>query len=132
MAAEQPIATAAKGKVPARETTREEECYLSPAADIYETRDGLTVVVDLPGVEKDAASVSVNEGILTIKGAAKQTTPGNPIFTEFKLMNYFRQFQLTEEVDINKISADLKCGVLTIDLPRAEKAKPKKIPISVD
>lgn len=132
MAAEQTIPITVEGKAPtAREKTRAEERYVSPPVDIYETKEGLTVVIDMPGVEKDGIEVNADNEILTMKGLVKHSAPGSPVYSEFKLMDYFRQFQLTEEVDIDKISADLKQGVLTIQLPKAERAKPKKIPISV-
>ncbi|MGA1875565.1 MAG: Hsp20/alpha crystallin family protein [bacterium] len=53
--------------------------------------------------------------------------PGDPVNTEFGLLSFYRQFQAGDEVDQDKISADLKHGILSIQLPKAEKHKPKKI-----
>ena len=114
-----------------KEQTRQEERYLSPPVDIFDTAEGLTVVADLPGVEKNDLDVGVHDNILTIKGKPKHIIQGTPISREYSLMNFYRQFQLGEEVDQEKITADLTQGVLTLHLPKAEKAKPKKIKINI-
>jgi HSP20 family molecular chaperone IbpA len=111
--------------------TREASRTLTPPCDIYETPVGLTVLVDLPGVEKDAVEVRVEDDVLSIKGAAKSTLPMEPVYSEYALTGFFRQFQLTEHVAQEKIQAEMKHGVLTIHLPRAEKAKPKKVTVNV-
>lgn len=111
--------------------TREESRTLTPPVDIFEVPDGLAVVADLPGVEKDALDIRVENDVLTIAGKAKSEPKGGEIYREFELANYFRQFQLNEHVDQEKIHAEVKLGVLTIHLPKAEKAKPKKIAVNV-
>lgn len=109
--------------------TREEERYIVPAVDIYETDEGLTLVADVPGVKKDGLHVNVEDGILTIRGQSGYE-PRHPVrYSEFALVDYFRQFELSEMVDPEKISARLEHGVLTLSLPKAEKAKPKKIEV---
>ncbi|MGC8666628.1 MAG: Hsp20/alpha crystallin family protein [Chthonomonadales bacterium] len=115
-----------------REGTRAQEQYLAPPVDIYETPDGLTLVADLPGVSRDALSVDVKDDVLTIQGRAKHALPVDPSYSEFELVNFFRQFQLSDAVDVSRITAELKHGVLTLNLPKAEAAKPKKIPVTVD
>jgi len=99
--------------------------------DIFENEDSLIVVVDLPGVDKDGVDIRVEDDILTIKGNAKYAQPSNVLRQEFTLQNYYRQFQLSDEVDQSKISAESKNGVLTITLPKAEKSKPKQIKVKV-
>ena len=111
--------------------TREETRYIVPPVDIYETDDALTVVVDLPGVGKDNVDVRVEENVLTIKGTADYEPPANPLLGEFNLQGYYRQFQLSDEVNQGRISADSKNGVLTIHLPKAEKSKPKQIKVKL-
>ena len=115
----------------AGEEIRQEERYLAPPVDIYEIPDGLTVIADLPGVDRDGLDVRVDDGILTIQGKPKHPVPGDPVRTEFRLINFYRQFQLGDEVDQEKITATMKHGVLTINLPRAERLKPKKIQVHV-
>jgi len=111
--------------------TREEERYLKPPVDIYENELALVVVSDMPGVSHDNVDVGVDNNILTISGKVKHETCGDEIYREFSLLNFYRQFELSEEVDQDKISADLKNGVLTITLPKVEKPQPKKITIKV-
>lgn len=112
--------------------TREEARTLVPPVDIFDVEDGLAVVVDLPGVQKDDVDVRVENDVLTIAGKGRHSTAGNLLYREFDLVNYFRQFQLSEHVDQEKIKAEMKYGVLTILLPKAEKAKPKKISVNVN
>jgi len=111
--------------------TREESRTLVPPVDIFEFPEGLAVVVDLPGVDKDTVHVHVENNTLTIKGSGACHAPGDTLYREFNLMNYFRQFQLGEKIDQEKIAADMKNGVLTVRLPKAEEAKPKKIAVKV-
>ena len=111
--------------------TRDDAIYIAPPADIFENEDSLIVVVDLPGVDKDGVDIRVEDDILTIKGNAKYTQPANVLRQEFTLQNYYRQFQLSDEVDQSKISAESKNGVLTIMMPKAEKSKPKQIKVKV-
>ena len=130
--AEQTVPARAVEKAPAtQETTRAQERYISPPVDIYETDEGLAVVADLPGVEKGDIDVHVENGILTIAGKVQGGTRGNILSREYQLLNYFRQFQLGEQLDQDKIKADYKSGVLSIQLPKAEKATPKKITVNV-
>ncbi len=111
--------------------TREETRYIIPPVDIYETDDALTVVVDLPGVHKDNVDVRVEENVLTIKGNADYEPPANLLLGEFSLQGYYRQFQLSDEVNQDRISAESKNGVLTIRLPKAEKSKPRQIKVKL-
>jgi len=111
--------------------TRDESRYLVPPVDIYETGKNLVVVADLPGVDKDGLSIRVEDDILTINGKPHDGLPGDAIGTEFELLDFYRQFRLGEEVDRQKITADLKHGVLTIVLPKVEKAQPREIDVRV-
>jgi len=112
-----------------REETRERERYLTPAVDIYETEDGLTLLADLPGLGKDDLHVGIDQGVLTIEGAAKGEGGGTTLFDEFSVAGYYRQFRLPDSIDPDRTQAELKDGVLTLHLAKAEAAKPKKIAI---
>ena len=114
-----------------QEATRAQEQYTRPAVDIYETEDGLTVLADLPGADKDAVTIEVEDNILTIAAKAKHELPSEPIHVEFELAGYFRQFQIADTVDTSKISAEFKHGVLTLRPPKAERLKPKQIAVQV-
>ncbi len=114
---------------PAQEVTRQPERYAVPLVDIYEEQDKLVVLADLPGVRKEGLSVQVEQGILTIEGKVERDTPGTVLSREFTLVPFFRQFRITEAIDTEKIRASLKNGVLRLELPKAEAAKPRKIPV---
>ncbi|MEJ2246905.1 MAG: Hsp20/alpha crystallin family protein [Acidobacteriota bacterium] len=111
--------------------TREENRYMVPPVDIYETENALAVIVDLPGVHKDGVDIRVDQDILTIKGKIRYKPPKDLIRGEFGLLDFFRQFQLSDEVDQEKITAESKNGVLTITLPKAEKAQPRLVKVKV-
>lgn len=128
--AERTVAANPQEKSPAgREVTRSQEQYITPPVDIYETAEGLVVTADLPGVAKEALDVRVENHLLTIRGKTAHIASGEPVYREYGLVNFFRQFELNERVDTSKISADLKHGVLTLTLPKAEEAKPRKIEV---
>ena len=98
---------------------RRTENWLTPAVDIFENNDGLTLVADLPGVGHERLNLGVEQGVLTIEAQ----TGG--------LYGYYRRFQLPEHLDLDQIKAELKHGVLTLRLPKAEAAKPRKIAVTV-
>jgi HSP20 family molecular chaperone IbpA len=129
--AEKTVPTAKERSTPSREDTRSQERYVTPPVDIYENGDGLVVKADLPGVAKENLDVRVENGLLTIQTMPADAAAGAWIYREYELVNFFRQFELSDKVDQQKISADLKHGVLTLKLPRAEEAKPKRIEITV-
>lgn len=115
-----------------QEGTRAEDQFLSPLVDIYESDSGLILLADLPGVSREALDIQVKDDVLSIQARTHNTLPGELFYREFELANYFRQFQLSEEVDVPKISAELKHGVLKLLLPKAEKALPRKIAIKME
>src|SRR6201993_4296949 len=128
--AERTVAARRKDRTPAsREETRSQEQYITPPVDIYETADGLIVKADLPGVANEGLDIRVENSLLTIRGKAAHAAPGDPVYREYGLVNFFRQFELNERVDQGKISAELNHGVLTLNLPKAEEAKPRTIEV---
>lgn len=130
--AEKTVATRSQQSMtPSREETRSQEQYVTPPVDIYETPEGLVVKADLPGVARDSMDIRVENNLLTIRAKAAHVAPGEPIYREYGLVNFFRQFELNERVDQSKISAELNHGVLTLNLPKAEEAKPRKIDVKI-
>jgi HSP20 family protein len=113
------------------EGTRTQERYITPPVDIYEMPESLVVTADVPGVGQEDLEVRVDNNVLTIQGRAKHAVTDESTYREYELVNVFRQFELTDTVDQSKISADLKHGVLTVVLPKAEAAKPRQIPVRV-
>ncbi|MCS6926361.1 MAG: Hsp20/alpha crystallin family protein [Candidatus Binatia bacterium] len=130
--AEKTVATTSGRQVASeRERTRTQERYVSPPVDIYETPNELVLLADLPGVAPDDLEVRLEDDILTIRGQAKHLRTQEPVYQEYELVNFFRQFELSEQIDQGKVSADLKHGVLTLHLPKTEKAKPRQITVQV-
>ncbi|MEW6296755.1 MAG: Hsp20/alpha crystallin family protein [Thermodesulfobacteriota bacterium] len=115
-----------------REGTRAQEYHIPPVVDIYETPDSLVLLADMPGVSKEDLDVRIDNNVLTLRGKARHIAPGEAIYREFELMNFFRQFELSEEVNQEKITAQLKHGVLTLRLPKVEKAEPRQIEVQVE
>lgn len=101
-------------------------------ADIYEDRDSLKVILEMPGVEKGNVEVRVEEGVLFVEGRLDLAKYRGlqPLYTEYNIGNYSRSFRLSNAIDQDKIGAELKDGVLSLALPKAEKAKPRTIQVS--
>ena len=119
----------AEGAPAEREETRSREVFAPPPVDIYEDDQGLVVVADLPGVEPGALDVRVEQGVLTLLGRTQALAGGTPLHREYELTGFFRQFQLPEEIDAGRIEAALTQGVLTLRLPRAAPAPPRRIAV---
>jgi len=125
--AESTVATPEVQQPLTTEHTPHQERYVAPPVDIYETQEGVVVLADLPGVAKEALDVRVEQNRLTIRGQARHGVPGEAVYREYALVNFFRQFALSEHVDQSQITAELQSGVLTLTLPKAEEAKPRQI-----
>ena len=117
--------------VQTREETRDSERYITPAVDIIETEAGLILVADIPGATKETLDVNVEKGILTVSALVSLSMPGRPLYTEFELAHYYRQFSIPETLDHEKAKAELKNGLLNLTIPVAEAAKPRRIEIKV-
>lgn len=117
--------------IQAREETRSNEKYIRPAVNIIETEEGLVLTADIPGASKEALDVNVEKGILTISARAQHSIPGTLAYREFELANYYRQFSIPESLDHGKAHADYVNGILTLRIPKAEAAKPKRISVQV-
>jgi HSP20 family protein len=112
------------------ETTIPARIFL-PTADIYETQDALSVVLEMPGVEKNNVDVRVEDGVLKVEGRLdfSKYQGLQPLYTEYNVGHYSRSFRLSSKIDHSKIGAELKDGVLTLTLPKIEEAKPRTIQI---
>jgi HSP20 family molecular chaperone IbpA len=102
-----------------------------PTADIFETEPALTVVLEMPGVDKNNVDISIEDGILTVQGRLDfaKYEGLQPVYTEYNIGHYRRSFSLSQKIEQAKISAELADGVLTLVLPKAEEAKPRRITI---
>ncbi|MEW6530067.1 MAG: Hsp20/alpha crystallin family protein [Thermodesulfobacteriota bacterium] len=105
--------------------------YFTPAVDICENETELIVMVDMPGVNGKNVEIDLRDEVLSIVGKVTDAAPvGEELLTEYRTGNYFRSFRITDIVDQEKISASLTDGVLTLVLPKSQKAVPRKIPIT--
>ena len=103
-----------------------------PVTDIFETPEALTVVLEMPGVDRNSVEASVENDVLTIEGRIDFTKyeAMRPVYTEYNVGHYARRFEISDRIDQSKISAEIKDGVVTIVLPKGEQAKPRKIQVS--
>ena len=106
----------------------------SPALDVFDDKDNFVVKVELPGMKKEDINLSLHDGALTISGERKFDREHKEGET-FRSERYFGKFQrsvtLPAAVDANKVNASYKDGVLSVELPKAEEAKPKQIAVNV-
>lgn len=104
-----------------------------PRVDIYEAKDSLYLIADMPGADEKTVDVELEKNILKISGRVENGKIKDHalLFSEYEVGDYERTFTLSEEIDRDKIKATVKQGVLRLELPKAEKVKPKKIAISV-
>jgi HSP20 family protein len=102
----------------------------SPDVDIYISDDDVYFAVDLPGVKKGDVSIVVDEtDTLVIKAKNSHKEPEGPAIRQYRLGDYYRAFQISEDYDKDKVQAKLENGLLEITVPKKESAKPKSIEI---
>ena len=111
------------------EKTRELRSAI-PAVDIYENDDEIMLHADMPGVVKEDISVNIDNGTLSLSGVRKLETKGVSNWEEFSDVEYIRSFSVPQTIDVEKVEAELKDGVLKLHLPKSEAAKPKQIEIN--
>ena len=102
-----------------------------PTADIFEAEHALTVVLEMPGVAKENVDINVEANVLSIEGRLNFSSYEGmqPLYTEYNIGHFRRSFSLSNKIDQSQIGAEMKDGVLTVTLPKAEEAKPRKIAI---
>jgi len=105
--------------------------YFRPLVDIAETADALLVYVDMPGVTADSIDVHFEDNTLAIHGQAASRAGEDAQFLlrEYGIGDFYRTFRVSEGIDPEKISADYQNGVLTLELPKTEATKPRKIAV---
>jgi len=105
-----------------------------PAVDIVEEDEAYVAKVELPGVNKDDVKITMQDNILTIRGEKKEEKKGkegNAHRVERYYGSFQRSFSLPTSVKNDRIEAEYKDGILTINMPKAEEAKPKQIEVKV-
>ncbi|HDR16226.1 MAG TPA: Hsp20/alpha crystallin family protein [Desulfobacteraceae bacterium] len=103
-----------------------------PAVDIYETEKAITILADMPGVKADDLTVDLRDNVLTLDGEVKtpEVDGERELLREYRTGRYYRQFTLSQVIDQQKIEADLKNGVLKVNLPKVEVAVPRRISVN--
>ncbi len=111
----------------------EEEQALLPRVDVFENKDGILLVADMPGVPKDKLELRVDNDTLVIQGEIAPDTPENmeAVYAEVRLSRYRRAFSLSAELDTARIDAQLRDGVLKLRIPKHAYAQPRKIEVKV-
>jgi HSP20 family protein len=106
--------------------------FFVPTTDIFETEQALSLIVEMPGVDRSKVDVSVDDGVLTIQGQIdfSKYEGMQPVYTEYNIGHYRRSFSLSNKIAQDKIAAEMQDGVLTLVLPKAEEAKPRRISVS--
>lgn len=103
----------------------------TPAVDIFETDEEITLLADMPGVKAGDLNIDLRDSVLTLDGDARSPEGDDEvdIIREYRTGKYYRQFTLSQVIDQAKIDAELKEGVLRLRLPKVEAATPRKIAI---
>ena len=112
------------------ERTRDHRCYL-PKTDIFESKDEIVLIADVPGVSEDSLDITLEKNILTINAYVDEAPPEGfkRIYSEYESGDYRRSFKLSDEIDQAKIKAVVSNGELRLHLPKAEPVKAKKIQV---
>ena len=107
----------------------------TPALDLYQNNDNVVAVLEIPGMRKEDIDISLHDGMLTIAGerqASANAEGDNAERSERFTGKFRRSITLPTRVDAGKVSASYKEGILTVTLPKAEEAKPKKVEVTIE
>ncbi len=115
----------------AAEQLRHSGTAFRPDVDIYASEDEVVFTVDLPGVAKGDVSIEVDEtNTLSIRAKNSHKEPENPVIRQYRVGDYYRAFQISEDYDKDRINAAMENGLLEISIPKKESAKPRRIEIT--
>jgi HSP20 family protein len=107
-----------------------EQDFVTPEVNIVETKEGYVLEAEMPGVTKDGLDIRMEDNVLTIVGRRGPAPTGSPIYRESRTSDFRRVFELDPSIESSKISARVNQGILTLNLPKAEKVKPRKITVA--
>jgi HSP20 family molecular chaperone IbpA len=104
----------------------------TPAVDIFETEQEITLLADMPGVPANNIGIDLKDGVLTLTGnvTSWESREESDVLVEFEVGKYYRQFALSDFIAQDRIEAKLEDGTLRLSLPKAEKAIPRQIAVS--
>ncbi len=101
-----------------------------PPVDIYENDDEILLHAEMPGVTKESVKINIDNGNLSLSGVRKLGQVGAATWQEFSDVEYQRTFAVPQNIEVAKVKAELKDGILCLHLPKAESAKPRVIEIT--
>ena len=104
----------------------------APAVDIYENDAEILLHADMPGVQKDDISGHIDNGKMILTGVRRLQAAGAAAWQEFGEVEYRRTFAVPQSIDVNKVHAELRDGVLRLHLPKSEAARPRQIEIRAE
>lgn len=113
-----------------RPENHQAEVFFTPRVDILETADEWTVYADMPGVKSDAVEIEYHNGELRVRGRRQRSGPRRYLLHGFEAGDYFRSFTVAENMNSEKIHAEVRQGVLIIHLPKSEAVKPRRIEVT--
>ena len=132
MAAQKELEVQQKREVEKEQETTVPARFYQPNTDIFEEEGSLTLVMEMPGVQKENVDITIEKNVLDVEGKIdfSRYEDLEPVYTEYNVGPYKRSFSLSSKIDQNKISAEMNDGLLTLVLPKSEEAKPRTIKIS--
>jgi HSP20 family protein len=131
MAQSQSLQPQEKKELVSKDETTVPVRYFVPTTDIFETEDALTVVMEVPGVSRDALDINLESDVLKIEAKIDPSKYEGmePLYTEYNVGHFTRSFTLSNKIDRQQISAKLEDGILTLTLTKAKEAMPRKISV---
>ena len=108
------------------------DAYMRPAVDIYEDKQGITLIADMPGVSRDRLNIEIDNNTLSIEGEVVIDFPESmeALYADVRSTYYQRSFTLSNELQTDNTNAELKDGVLTLSIPKREELQPRKIVVN--
>jgi HSP20 family protein len=132
MARSQELEVQEKKELVSKEEKTVPSRYYMPNTDIYETDDALTVVMEIPGVQKKDMDIHIENDVLRVEGRVDfgHYEGMEPLYTEYNVGHFARAFTLSSKIDQQQISAKVEDGVLTLTLKKAREAMPRRITVT--
>ncbi len=132
MANPQELAVREKKELATKEERTVPGRFYVPYTDVHETEEALTVVMEMPGVDRKDVAIELKDDVLRIEGRIdfSKYEGMEPVYTEYNVGHWTRSFALSDKVDRERIAAQLEDGVLTLTLPKTAEAQPRRIAIA--
>lgn len=116
---------------PVRKPERNGTAHIAPRYEVVEREQGYTVRLEMPGVGKEGLEIQADHETLTVRGRRNEASEGlTALYVERPWAEYFREFSMDDTVDWEKIAASVRDGIVSIDIPKASHARPRRIEVS--